>query len=235
MVSCVLKKELILSDEVIYKKILKSIVEHKLPPGSRLPEDKLSEAFGKSRTSIRKVLQRLALERIVSIVPNKGAQVNSPSAQEAQEILDSRIMLEPLLIPEILKFWSKKDSKHFRAMVIEEKQAEKNEDQATLIQLTAQFHYALAELSDNSVMAEFIKQLCYRSSLIIAVFGSRHSVSCDCGDHMELIELLDKHDTVNAQQWMQKHLQHIKSSLQLGISDGEKINFQQLFADTESL
>ena len=223
-----------MSDEIIYKKILKSIVEHQLPPGSRLPEDKLSEAFGKSRTSIRKVLQRLALERIVSIVPNKGAQVNSPSVQEAQEILDSRIMLEPLLIPEILKSWSKRDSKHFRDMVIEEKEAEKNEDQAALIQLTAQFHYALAELSDNSVMAEFIKQLCYRSSLIIAVFGSRHSVSYDCGDHMELIDLLDKQDSVNAQQWMEHHLQHIKSSLQLGISDGEQINFQQLFADTES-
>jgi len=222
-----------LSDEVIYKKILKSIVEHQLPPGARLPEDKLSEAFGKSRTSIRKVLQRLALERIVSIEPNKGAQVNSPSAQEAQEILDSRIMLEPLLIPEILKYWSKANSKHFRAMVKKEKEAERSEDQASLIQLTAQFHYELAELSDNSVMSDFIKQLCYRSSLIIAVFGSRHSVSCDCGDHLELIDLLDNHETDNAQHWMQAHLIHIKSSLQLGISDGQKINFQQLFADKE--
>lgn len=222
-----------MSDEAIYKKILKSIVEHQLPPGARLPEDKLSEAFGKSRTSIRKVLQRLALERIVSIEPNKGAQVNSPSAQEAQEILDSRIMIEPLLIPEILKYWSKTNSKHFRAMVKKEKEAEKSEDQAALIQLTAQFHYELAELSDNAVMADFIKQLCYRSSLIIAVFGSRHSVSCDCGDHVELIDLLDNHEAVKAQQWMQAHLVHIKSSLQLGISDGQKINFQQLFADTE--
>jgi DNA-binding GntR family transcriptional regulator len=222
-----------LSDEAIYKKILKSIVEHQLPPGARLPEDKLSEAFGKSRTSIRKVLQRLALERIVSIEPNKGAQVNSPSAQEAQEILDSRIMLEPLLIPEILKYWSKANSKHFRAMVKKEKEAEKREDQASLIQLTAQFHYELAELSDNSVMSDFIKQLCYRSSLIIAVFGSRHSVSCDCGDHLELIDLLDNHETDKAQHWMQAHLIHIKSSLQLGISDGQKINFQQLFADKE--
>ena len=62
------------SDEKIYNKILKSIVEHELPPGARLPEDKLAEVFGKSRTSIRKVLQRLALERIVTIEPNKGAK-----------------------------------------------------------------------------------------------------------------------------------------------------------------
>lgn len=222
-----------LSDEAIYKKILKSIVEHQLPPGARLPEDKLSEAFGRSRTSIRKVLQRLAIERIVTIEPNKGAHVNRPTEQEAQEILDSRIMIEPLLIPEVMKYWSKANSKYFRAMLKEEKQAEANEDQAALIQLTAQFHYELAALSDNAVMADFIQQLCYRSSLIIAVFGSRHSVSCDCGDHLELIELMDHEQHKEAQDWMKNHLIHIKSSLNLGVSDGQKINFQQLFANTE--
>jgi len=219
-----------LSDEDIYKKILKSIVEHQLPPGARLPEDKLSEAFGRSRTSIRKVLQRLALERIVTIAPNKGAQVNQPSEQEAREVLDSRIMLEPLLISEVLKSWSKANSKHFRHMVAAERKAEKIEDQAALIQLTAQFHYELAHLSGNSVMADFIEQLCYRSSLIIAAFGTRHSVSCDCGDHLELIDLLDNNESEVAQQWMKRHLMHIKSSLKLNISDDQKINFQKLFS-----
>ncbi|TEW54464.1 GntR family transcriptional regulator [Psychromonas sp. RZ22] len=219
-----------LSDEYIYKQILKSIVEHQLPPGARLPEDKLSEAFGRSRTSIRKVLQRLALERIVTIAPNKGAQVSRPSEQEAKEVLNSRIMLEPLLIPEVLKRWSNTNSKHFRQMVKAEKQAEKEEDQASLIQLTAQFHYELAHFSGNSVMAEFIEQLCYRSSLIIAAFGSRHSVSCDCGDHLVLIELLDKGEVQRAEKWMRDHLTHIKSSLKLTISDDQKINFQQLFS-----
>ena len=220
----------ILSDEDIYKRILKSIVEHQLPPGARLPEDKLSEAFGRSRTSIRKVLQRLALERIVTIAPNKGAQVNRPTEQEAKEVLDSRIMLEPLLIPDVLTKWSKTTSKHFRSMVAAEKKSEKMEDQAALIQLTAQFHYELAHLSGNSVMADFIEQLCYRSSLIIAAFGTRHSVSCDCGDHLKLIDLLDNNDNKAAQQWMQGHLMHIKSSLKLNISDDQKINFQQLFS-----
>lgn len=219
-----------LTDEKIYRKILKSIVEHQLPPGARLPEDKLSEAFGRSRTSIRKVLQRLALERIVTIEPNKGAQVNLPSEQEAEEVLKSRILLEPLLIPELLNHWNKEHSKQFRNMVAEEKTAEKNEDQAALIQLTAQFHYALAQVSGNSVMAEFIEQLCYRSSLVIAAYGSRSSVSCDCGDHLELIELLDNNNSQQAQLWMEQHLIHIKSSLKLSVTDNLNIDFKNLFS-----
>jgi DNA-binding GntR family transcriptional regulator len=204
------------SDEKIYNKILKSIVEHQLPPGARLPEDKLAEAFGKSRTSIRKVLQRL----------------NRPSKQEAQEVLQSRIMLEPLLIPELLNHWTPKNSLYFRQLVTQEKTADLGEDQATLIQLTAQFHYELSRLSGNSVMAQFIEQLCYRSSLIIAAYGNRHSVSCDCGDHLEIIELLDKNDCEKAQLWMARHLTHIQSSLNLNIKTNAKIDYQQLFSGT---
>ena len=47
-------------DEPIYQALLTAIVEHQLPPGSKLPEEALSEVFGVSRTGIRKVLQRLA-------------------------------------------------------------------------------------------------------------------------------------------------------------------------------
>ena len=62
-------------DEKIYQKILSAIVEHQLPPGSKLPEDKLADAFGVSRTGVRKVLQRLAIERFVTIQANRGAHV----------------------------------------------------------------------------------------------------------------------------------------------------------------
>ncbi len=222
-----------LSDEKIYRKILKAIVEHQLPPGSRLPEDKLSEAFGRSRTGIRKVLQRLALERVVVIEPNKGAHVNRPSEREAEEVLHSRILVEPMLIPEILNNWNKNSSKHFRNIVAEEKAAEKSGELAASIQLTAKFHYELAQLSDNSVIAEFVEQLCNRSSLIIAAYGSNQSVSCDCGNHNELLDLLDNHDSQQAQEWMKRHLLHIKSSLTLNDKRSQQINFQQLFSEIE--
>ncbi|MEZ9488987.1 GntR family transcriptional regulator [Vibrio breoganii] len=221
------------NDEKVYQKILKAIVEHKLEPGVRLPEDKLSEAFGISRTGIRKVLQRLALESFVVIQPNKGAHVNNPSKQEAEDVLRSRIMLEPLLVKDILANWDEQSSCRFRAMVSEEKKAEQRKDLASSIQLTARFHFELAKQSGNSVLASFIEQLCYRSSLIIAAYGSRSSVSCDCGDHSELLDLLDNNQAEQAIHWMTHHLEMIKSSLNLESSQSQSINFQQLFANMD--
>ncbi|RCW96992.1 GntR family transcriptional regulator [Marinomonas foliarum] len=218
------------NDENIYRQILKAIVEHQLPPGARLPEDRLSEAFGVSRTGIRKVLQRLALEHFVVIEKNKGAQVNHPSKAEALEVLDSRILIEPQLIPAVLSHWNSAQSQHFRTMAIEEKRAEESNQLADSIQLTARFHYELATLSGNKVLASFIEQLCYRSSLILAAYGTRGSVGCDCGEHSELLDLLDQGNADKAQNWMSHHLKHIKSSLILESKSEEHIDFQQLFS-----
>jgi len=220
-----------LTDDEIYQKILKAIVEHQLPPGTRLPEDKLSEAFGRSRTGIRKVLQRLAIERVVEIKPNKGAQVSSPSEQEAEEVFASRILIEPILMPDLLSRWTKNNALHFRKMVEAEHLAEQQGDLAQSIQLTAKFHYELAQCAGNSVMAEFIGQLCNRSSLIIAAYGSNKSVSCDCGDHGELLDLIDANNERQAIKWMEHHLLTIKGSLTLKSKSNQAINFHQLFTE----
>ncbi|MFB9136978.1 GntR family transcriptional regulator [Vibrio sp. AK197] len=221
------------NDEKIYRKMLKAIVEHQLPPGERLPEDKLSEAFGVSRTGIRKVLQRLAIERFVVIQPNKGAQVNRPSRQEAEEVLESRIMLEPLLLPDVIDNWQPRCLDHFVTMVEEEKRADREGDLASSIHLTAKFHYELAKLGNNSVLAEFIEQLCYRSSLVIAAYGTRESVSCDCGDHHALLELIDNGKIEQAQHWMTHHLKQIKASISLRGKRDDHIDFQKLFSGME--
>jgi DNA-binding GntR family transcriptional regulator len=217
------------NDENIYRQMLNAIVEHQLPPGARLPEDRLSEAFGVSRTGIRKVLQRLALEHFVVIEKNKGAQVNHPSKAEALEVLDSRLLIEPQLIPDLLTHWNAEQSERFRVMVTEEKRAEESNQLADSIQLTARFHYELATLAGNKVLANFVQQLCYRSSLILAAYGTRGSVGCECGDHSELLDLLDQGSKDKAQDWMSHHLKHIKSSLILDSKPEENIDFQKLF------
>lgn len=219
------------NDEKIYQKILKAIVEHQLPPGARLPEDRLSEAFGVSRTGIRKVLQRLALEHFVVIARNKGAQVNHPSEDEALEVLDSRILIEPQLIAGVQRSWNSEQSERFRDLVDEERQAEQAGDMAASIQATARFHYELAQLAGNNVLAAFVEQLCYRSSLVIAAYGTRSSVSCECGDHSQLLDLLDDGQPKKAQAWMKHHLQVIKASLILESQEEQHIDFQRLFKD----
>src|SRR5665213_3988313 len=73
------------TDEAIYQEMFRAIIAHRIPPGTALQEDALASTFGVSRTIIRKVLQRLSHEHLVDLVPNRGAAVAKPSAEEARK------------------------------------------------------------------------------------------------------------------------------------------------------
>ena len=87
-----------LSDNDIYERMVSAILDHQLPPGTKLVEDRLAAAFGVSRTRIRPVLVRLANEKVVTLTPNRGAAIAEPSEQEAREVFEVRRMIEPLLV-----------------------------------------------------------------------------------------------------------------------------------------
>jgi len=72
------------------------IVTLKLPPGSAVSEAELSERLGIGRTPIREALQRLARERLVTILPRRGAQVTNLTISEVKEIFDIRAALNGL-------------------------------------------------------------------------------------------------------------------------------------------
>jgi DNA-binding GntR family transcriptional regulator len=82
------------SSAQVYEQIWSAIIDNSLPPATRLVEERLCEIFGVGRTRLRQVLQRLAHERVVTLMPNRGAMVAKPSVREAKEVFTARRVLE---------------------------------------------------------------------------------------------------------------------------------------------
>lgn len=76
----------------------RDILAGTLPPGSLLMQTELAARFGVSRIPVRDALQALAAERLVTVVPGKGARVIRLGPQELAEVYDLRILLECDLI-----------------------------------------------------------------------------------------------------------------------------------------
>ncbi|HXH02788.1 MAG TPA: GntR family transcriptional regulator, partial [Candidatus Competibacteraceae bacterium] len=110
-------------DETIYQNIFQAILEHQLMPGVRLPEDALAETFGVSRTVIRKVLHRLALERLVTIQPNRGACVAMPSVKEARDVFAARRLVESAALESVVALASREQLRELRRLVERERRA----------------------------------------------------------------------------------------------------------------
>ena|ERR1700676_1150921 len=62
----------------VHERIWSAIMDHSLPPETRLVETELCEIFGLGRTRLRQVLQKLAHERVVTLMRNRGAMVSKP-------------------------------------------------------------------------------------------------------------------------------------------------------------
>ena len=82
----------------IYRDIFGTIVDQRLPPGTKLNELILCEIFNASRRQIGEVLRRLAHDGLVAIHRNRGAFVAAPNADEARAIFDARKIIEAEIV-----------------------------------------------------------------------------------------------------------------------------------------
>jgi DNA-binding GntR family transcriptional regulator len=70
------------------------ILDGDLPPGARLRELDLAEAYGVARHSLRAALRSLAAEGLVVIEPNRGARVSELDAADLAALSELRLALE---------------------------------------------------------------------------------------------------------------------------------------------
>ncbi|WP_154063785.1 GntR family transcriptional regulator [Klebsiella michiganensis] len=217
-------------DKSIYQALMTAIVEHQLPPGSKLPEEALAEVFGVSRTGIRKVLQRLATVQMVALTPKRGAQVASPTVEEAQAIFRTRALLEVANLPDVLTRCQPPHLAALEAIIRQEQQAHERYDGPAAIRYSAEFHIQLQAISGNQVLTEMVTRLSQRSSLVIAAWGSPWRQGCRCDDHERLVQLLRDKALQPLSDALSHHFEHIVASLCFERSGVTLPDFARLFA-----
>lgn len=218
-------------DEHIYRCIVDAIVDHRLEPGARLPEAQLSKVFGVSRTGVRKALQRLALQRLVTLRRNCGAQVARPSEREAREVFAARRLVEAGSLEAVVARLRPRDITALRELIRQEHAARHSGRHSDAIRHSASFHVQLVHVAGNDTLTEFVSQLTSRSSLIIAVHGSPRSVGCDCGEHEELLELVVAGEAARGRAWIERHLARIEATLSFRRADEAAPDFHAIFGD----
>lgn len=75
-----------------------AIVDFSLQPGQRLVERELMERLAVSRTTIREAIRELSAEGLVTVVPQKGAIVATPSLDDSIDLYEVRASLESLVV-----------------------------------------------------------------------------------------------------------------------------------------
>ncbi len=205
---------------VVYLALRDAILTHGLVPGTKLPEDELGEVYSVSRTIVRSALQALAHDRLVTLEPNRGAFVAKPSKLEAREVFEARAVIEPkvaFLAAEIAK---PKDITLLRKHLEEEHAAVDAGKDGEAVVLSGRFHVAIAEIAGQSILTDFVRGLCSRSSLIISLYWRRRDTICESHAHHALVQAIAANAPKDAAELMTSHLVDLLSGLDLTLREG---------------
>lgn len=216
-----------LSADDIARKVAAAIVAHQLPPGTRLREEALGRVYQVSRTKVRAALLMLSKDKLIQIVPDKGAFVSKPDANEAREVYAVRRILEAALAREFVARATAADYRRIDAHLAAERRALEGGDVQARNQLLGHFHILLAEVVGNSVLTGMLRELSARSAVITMLYQSSRDANCSSREHQEFIDAARAGDAERACALMDAHLEHVQTALdfsQGGRSDGDLVS-----------
>jgi DNA-binding GntR family transcriptional regulator len=218
-----------LTDKRVHAQLYAAIIDHHIPPGTPLLENQLAKAFAVSRTVVRKVLQKLSHQRLVDIVPNKGASVAKPNAEEARQVFEARREVERILVERAVRTASDAELKTLVKLSRLEQQAHARGLRSERLRLSGEFHRQLAFMAKNTVLESFLAELVSRTSLIISLYESPGAVPCSHTEHLEISNAMTLRDAKKSVEYMEHHLRHIEAQIDLASQAGPP-DFQTLFS-----
>jgi DNA-binding GntR family transcriptional regulator len=194
----------------ICEALRRAIIEQALKPGTKLPEDAIGERFGVGRTIARQALAQLVSEGLVEHKRNKGAEVATPSWEEARDLFDLRLSLERLVMKRLAGNLSKEQIATLRQHIAKEGAAS-NTREVLSVRLATEFHTILAEMTGSPVLIRYVQEVCRRCGLTLTLYARPHSSECAINEHIEIVNALESGDAEIAGRLMHDHLEQVAS------------------------
>ncbi len=197
----------------IPRQVVESILSQKLKPGERLGEQDLADVFGVSRTLVREALMQLQARGFVEVRPRKGWYVVEPSLEEARDAFAARRAVEGGMLRQTEGRPMQTVIRTLRQHINDERDAIQGADAATRAFILADFHVCLAECLGHRVLADMLRDLTARTTLVATLYQSSHDAGESCDDHAGIVNALEAGDVTRAEALMLEHIGSVESSL----------------------
>ena len=196
--------------EVIYDDLKEKIVFCELLPGTPISEDEIGKEYQVSRRPVREAILQLTRENYITIEARKSTKVSKISLQEMNEIIESRLLIEPYIIrtqndllgPEMIQKLEEIMYKFDEISLDDEKSLRK------FLNIDYEFHSLLVGLSNNQLLINFCKDILQRSirQWYLMYMRMEGRLSTAKNEHKEIIGLLAKGEFTNAARNLEQHI-----------------------------
>ncbi|MFJ6570623.1 GntR family transcriptional regulator [Streptomyces sp. NPDC091292] len=172
--------------------------------GSRLTEEVLARRYGVSRVPVREALRTLEAEGFVVTRRHAGACVAEPTEQEAADLLDIRVLLEPLGAARAAQRRTEAHLKVLRGLVRLGQERARSGTSEDLRSLSGWFHETLAQASGSQGLTTLLTQLRHKIAWMYTVEPSAHPADA-WSEHGAIVDAVARGDAERARALMTLH------------------------------
>lgn len=199
------------SIESIYSYIKNFLLNSDIYPGQKIPHAELGKKMGTSFSPLREAFIRLSSERLLIHINQRGFFVPKISYEEAKDLYDTRMLIEPYLIKKAARLITNKEIETLNVIQNQYKEMTFKPYSRKRLLVDKKFHMEILELGDNkelSRVADSIFNLLIVRRTIVHLSPARPYKAH--GEHAEILESLKNRDGIKASQLVKKHIKTIK-------------------------
>ncbi|MFG2298067.1 GntR family transcriptional regulator [Streptomyces sp. NPDC048603] len=186
------------------------IVTGVFAPGGRLTEELLARRYGVSRVPVREALRTLESEGFVITRRHAGACVAEPTEQEAADLLELRMLLEPLAAARAARRRTDAHLKVLRGLVRLGQERARQGQGEDLRALGGWFHETLAQASASPGLISLLGQLRHKVAWMFAVQPAARPVE-SWAEHGAIVDAVARGDAERARALTAAHVERAEA------------------------
>jgi DNA-binding GntR family transcriptional regulator len=193
------------------------ILDLVLAPGTIVTEMNVANATGISRTPIREALLRLHEERLVELLPRRGALISGITPRQIRELYDVRQLMEGRAVEIICADRVPVSERLEQLCDLQERLDREGASAGELIKVDRQFHSLLIAATGNSVLEMINESLGdhHQRTGVMSFSLDRGRCAVAVKQHRELAHALAGFDLAASRSILEQHLIRGERELEL--------------------
>lgn len=209
--------------ELVFEALREAIISGVLKPGERLMEVQLAEEMGVSRTPVREAIRKLELEKLVIMVPRKGAYVADISKRDVAEVFEIRRALEGLAASLAADRVTEDQLELMERYLLMISDAIEKGNLDDTIEIDTLFHEVLYQAANNAWLEDMINNLRehiqrHRSTSLAHPGRMKQAFI----EHRKIVEAIGNRDADLAKKLAEEHILNAETSLMQAIFQSKK-------------
>lgn len=193
--------------ERVLDALREAIITGELKPGQPLVEMDLASQLGISRAPLREALQTLAREGLVETAPYRGSIVRHLTRTDIEELYSLRSVLETFAVQRLIALNASETVARLYEIFELMLETAQTGDLTKVNQIDRQFHDALIELSQHSLLSITWSGVSNRVRQVMALRNQRNTdITTIAYNHLPIIRAIEQQNVELATTLIQKHV-----------------------------